>query len=641
MRLIFDLETDGLLDTLTTIHVLVCWDLDAKKQYIFERGKVWEGIQLLQEADLIIGHNIINFDIPAIRKLVPNFAPKKIRDTLLLSRITFTNIKDTDYNRVREQKLPGSLIGSQSLEAWGYRLFQFKGEFCKTTDWKKWTPEMTEYCCQDVKVTSSLWRLLEKRDLPEACVSMEHRVAEIIQEQQETGMFFNKEKAQELYTELMLKREAVHDRLMEVFKGWWKATGKLVPKRDNRTKGYKKGCPLTKISWENFNPNSTQHIFKALKDKYSYVPEDFTAKGTPKLNSAVLERLCYPEIPDILEYQLLCKRLSQLGDGTEAWLKHVKEDNRIHGSIITAGTVTGRMSHKKPNMAQVPAAYSPYGKECRALFGAEGDKVLVGVDASGLELRCLAHYLYRYDGGAYVKEILEGDVHTANQKAAELETRDQAKKFIYTWLYGGGAFQIGETVGYSPEEAKELKKDTKAFNYWKANYKKKVEVVAGHKLIVLNKDRAVRYNEHLVLATLKGQRLKDKFMQNNLAVASLKEAVEDKAMTQKFLRGLDGRRLYVRSKHSSLNLLLQSAGALIMKKALTIAYDKLEKSEARGLYKFVNNVHDEFQIETTKEVAELVGQLVVEAIREVQVAFNLNCPLDGEAKIGKTWADTH
>ncbi|MFA5623350.1 MAG: DNA polymerase, partial [Candidatus Dojkabacteria bacterium] len=174
-----------------------------------------------------------------------------------------------------------------------------------------------------------------------------------------------------------------------------------------------------------------------------------------------------------------------------------------------------------------------------------------------------------------------------------------------------------------------------------AKYKKKVEVVGGQKLIVLNKDRAVRYNEHLVLATLKGQRLKDKFMQNNLAVASLKEAVEDKAITQKFLRGLDGRRLYVRSKHSSLNLLLQSAGALIMKKALTIAYEKLKNSEANGLYKFVNNVHDEFQIETHKEVAELVGQLVVESIREVQVAFNLNCPLDGEAKIGKTWADTH
>ena len=641
MRLIFDLETDGLLDIMTTIHVLVCWDLDAKKQYIFERGKVWEGIQLLQGADLIIGHNIINFDIPAIRKLVPNFTPKKIRDTLLLSRITFTNIKDTDYNRVREQKLPGRLIGSQSLEAWGYRLFQFKGEFGKTTDWKKWSPEMTEYCCQDVKVTSSLWRLLEKRDLPEACVSMEHKVAEIIQEQTETGMFFNKDKAQQLYTELSLKKEEVHDRLLKVFKGWWKPTGELTPKRDNRTRGYKKGCPLTKISWENFNPNSTQHIFKALEERYNYVPEDFTAKGTPKLNSAVLERLDYPEIPDILEYQLLCKRLSQLGDGTEAWLKHVKEDSRIHGSIITAGTVTGRMSHKKPNMAQVPAAYSPYGKECRSLFGAEGDKVLVGVDASGLELRCLAHYLYRYDGGAYVKEILEGDVHTANQKAAELETRDQAKKFIYTWLYGGGAFQIGETVGYSPEEAKELKKDTKAFNYWKAKYKKKVEVVGGQKLIVLNKDRAVRYNEHLVLATLKGQRLKDKFMQNNLAVASLKEAVEDKAITQKFLRGLDGRRLYVRSKHSSLNLLLQSAGALIMKKALTIAYEKLKNSEANGLYKFVNNVHDEFQIETHKEVAELVGQLVVESIREVQVAFNLNCPLDGEAKIGKTWADTH
>src|SRR5690606_31621074 len=184
--------------------------------------------------------------------------------------------------------------------------------------------------------------------------------------------------------------------------------------------------------------NSRTHIYKRLKDKYNWKPKEFTEKGTPKVSEEVLESLPYPEAELLNEYLMIQKRISQLAEGHSAWLKMVRPDGRIYGSVITNGAVTGRMTHNSPNLAQVPAVNVPYGKECRSLFTVPDDRVLVGADASGLELRCLAHYMARFDKGAYARELLEGDIHTANQKAAGLPTRDNAKTFIYAFLYGAG-----------------------------------------------------------------------------------------------------------------------------------------------------------------------------------------------------------
>ena len=273
-------------------------------------------------------------------------------------------------------------------------------------------------------------------------------------------------------------------------------------------------------------------------------------------------------------------------------MKMVKSDGRIYGSVITNGAVTGRMTHNSPNVAQVPAVGVPYGKECRTLFRVPEGRALVGADASGLELRCLAHYMARYDGGAYMKEILEGDIHTANQKAAGLPTRDNAKTFIYAFLYGAGDEKIGSIVGGTRQD---------------------------------------------------GKKLKNRFLKRTPAIAKLKAQVEHVAKTRKYLIGLDGRKLRVRAVYASLNLLLQSAGAILMKQALVILDDKLQKEGLTpGIdYEFVANIHDEWQIECDQKYAEFIGKTAVEAIAEAGVFFNFRCPLDGEYKIGKTWAETH
>jgi len=246
------------------------------------------------------------------------------------------------------------------------------------------------------------------------------------------------------------------------------------------------------------------------------------------------------------------------------------------------GAVTGRMTHFKPNMAQIPATYSPYGKDCRSCWTVPEGYKLVGIDASGLELRMLAHYM---NDRSYTNEVLNGDIHTANQKLAGLESRDKSKKFIYAYLYGAGNERLGSVVGGSRKD---------------------------------------------------GKRLRESFLANLPALANLKDRVE-RASKRGFLKGLDGRKVTIRSEHAALNTLLQSAGAIIMKKALVLFVDSIKHLDAQC----VANVHDEWQVECLEKDAEEVGQRGVQAIVDAGIYFDLRCPLDGEYKIGDNWSDTH
>jgi DNA polymerase I-like protein with 3'-5' exonuclease and polymerase domains len=200
-----------------------------------------------------------------------------------------------------------------------------------------------------------------------------------------------------------------------------------------------------------FNPGSRNHIAYWLKRKYNWEPLVYTDSGEPQLDEDVLKSLPYPEASFLLEYFLVDKRLGQIAEGEQAWLKCVDADGRIHGYINGNGAVTSRMSHSKPNLAQVPRVGSPYGQECRSLFTAQFGWNLVGIDASGLELRMLAHYLARYDGGEYVKAILEGDIHSFNMNALGLTDRNKSKTFIYAWLYGAGDEKLGLITDTGPK----------------------------------------------------------------------------------------------------------------------------------------------------------------------------------------------
>jgi DNA polymerase I-like protein with 3'-5' exonuclease and polymerase domains len=622
--LIFDLESDGLLDKTTQIHCICIADLMAGRMYEFndqpEGRGIQEGLAMLQNADTIVGHNIVGFDIPVIRKLFPSWYPKGVvRDTILLTRLIWPDLKERDFGRLNSAPdFPKNLIGSHSLKAWGYRIGLLKGDFKENNNFDEWSQEMQDYCVQDVKVTLKLWKAIEQKKYAEPAIELEHKFGSIIEQQERHGFLLDQPKAMELVADLTTKRAEIEDRLQKVFqpevetmkKTKWNFNGETYRTKAEATTAAKawakenkttqkealakieKGEPLKKKI--PFNPGSRDQIAKRFMQR-GWKPTDFTPDGRARVDEPILKELAkdgYEEAGPLLEYLMIQKRLGQLAEGNEAWLKLVKADGRLHGRVTTNGAVTGRCTHSKPNLAQVPNAGSPYGKECRELFTVGEGKKLVGCDASGLELRCLAHYMARYDGGAYAKILLEEDIHTANQKAAGLPTRDNAKTFIYAFLYGAGDEKIGKIIGKGQAEGKSIKKE---------------------------------------------------FLDKTPALKKLREAVEQAVDARGYLVGLDGRQLPIRSSHAALNTLLQSAGALIMKQATVLLNRYLEVkgwSFARD-YALVGHIHDEMQLEVDKDKADTVGQLAVKAIQDAGRSFNFRCRLDGEYKVGQNWSETH
>lgn len=603
--LIFDIETNAIEDFATlggfkTILCLSVYDPKSGKMESFKKDSLWRGLVELENADVIVGHNIVKFDIPIIKKYYPAWNPGGlVRDTVLLSRLFHTNMAEDDS---RKGWVDRNLIGAHSLKSWGQRLGFAKDSFGTTEGaFDGWTQELQDYCEQDVLVTSKLYDYFcDKFDLSIEAVKIEHDFAECIQRQEMNGFGFDATKAAVLHTQLVGRRLELQDELQDLFPPKSvemktpqyytdPETGMKYDKKGDAPSGVKarlvKG-PL-KVKAIPFNPNSRDQIAQGLIDKYGWKPTAKTPNGKPRIDEAVLGELDYPEAKVFGEYLMLGKRLGQLSDGSEAWLK-VERDGRIHGSVITNGAVTGRCTHRKPNLAQVTSSNSPYGRECRSLFVPTEGWKLVGVDASGLELRCLAHYMGKYDEGEYAKVILDGDIHTKNQEAAGLETRSQAKTFIYAFLYGAGDGKIGSVVGGNA-------------------------------------------------AT--GRSLKARFLSQTPGIARLKAEIDKVLEGKSELVGLDSRPLHIRSTHAALNTLLQSAGAVVMKKATTIA-DRLLTT--KGIpFRQVAHIHDEIQYECPEEHAEELGKIVCKAITDAGHFFKFRCPLDGEYNVGDNWADTH
>jgi DNA polymerase I-like protein with 3'-5' exonuclease and polymerase domains len=452
-RYAFDIETNGLLDDMDTIHSLVLQDVDTG---VVISCANWPGshvdpdqafpdidygIRLLSEADQIIGHNIIGFDIPAIQKVYPWFQidEDKVFDTLIMSRLLWADLMDRDGKAIATGKLEPRLRGSHGLEAWGQRLGEWKGDYSKEMKakgldpWAEWNPEMQSYCDQDVAVTVKFLELIESKNTDPRAIELEHRVAHIIHEQERTGFKFDYEGSLDLLKTLQAERADVESKLQSLFDPWYTLEETVTPKRSVNYKDLTRhsvweGAPYAKIKLNVFNPGSRQHIADRLMKVRGWEPKDFTASGQPKVDDEILGNLPYPEAKQIAYYLMLQKRIGQLFEGSNSWIKKYNEETgRIHGRVITNGAVTGRMTHQNPNVAQTPSVKAPYGKECRSLWTVPAGKKLVGVDVSGLELRMLAHFM---NDPAYAKEVVEGDVHTANQEAAGLATRDQAKTFI-------------------------------------------------------------------------------------------------------------------------------------------------------------------------------------------------------------------
>ena len=632
MELVFDLETNGLLEDLDTIHSLCMKDIISKRfwscvptyaTYVsplegVEVILITEGLELLKKAERLIGHNIIKFDIPAIAKVFPDFFvdDRVVYDTLVASRLIWTNLVVEDMIKIRAGKvaLLPKLAGSHGLEAWGLRLGEWKGDYMKMMEekgldpWASWNIEMQEYCEQDVIVNEKLYELILSKNYSQEAIDLEHGVAHAMAVTERNGYAFNVAKAEALYRDLSLERAEMAENLRSVFKPWQMPNGKpFVPKRDNAKLGYVKGEPIQKYKTVVFNPNSRDHIANRLTATYGWKPSQRTPTGKPKIDEAVLEKLDYPEAKKLARYMMIQKVIGMLAEGDNAWLK-LQRNGRIYGSIITNGAVTGRATHSQPNVGAVPSVRKEYGKVCRELFG---QKWQIGCDVSGLELRMLGHFMAKHDGGEYARQVIEGDVHTVNQEAAGLPNRDTAKTFIYAFLYGAGNGKIGSIVG---------------------------------------KSAAV------------GGKLRKAFLTKVSALGKLTSGVQSACERRGILKGLDQRDLYIRSSHSALNTLLQSAGALVCKRWIVEFVELLKENDMYQTdVKIVAWVHDELQMEVTdahiywdddfipnpKKPEEKggyrskVGDLCIEAIIRAGNHFNIRVPLDGEYKVGENWADCH
>lgn len=663
LRLLFDIETNG-LDDASVIHSLVIKDVDAGsvRSYADQLGyaPINEGLTLMEQADVLIGHNILTYDIPTLSRLRPDVKLRGlVRDTLVMARLIWPDLKDADCRlSERDPNFPRRLIGDHTIEAWGYRLKCHKGSFGKQTDWQHWSKDMQDYCEQDVEVNHALLRHIEKQNYSEQSIQLEHDFRWVIHLQERHGWKFDRPAAEALAGQLSRRRAELTAELQAVFPPektemktpayWVDAFGNQYPTKgagqQAKAPGLKPGPNRVKIT--PFNPGSREQIADQLKAK-GWVPTKFTETGRPQVDESVIDTLDFPEAKPLKEITIVNKVLSQLAEGDNGWLK-LERNGRIHGAVNTNGCVTGRCSHFKPNTANIPSVMlgkdkkplhgyeGRWGWECRSLFIADEGFVEVGADGSGLELRCLSHYLARYDGGAYATIVVSGDVHTANQLAAGLQTRADSKTFAYQFLYGAGDELLGLTYYQGKPPSDEDIKLLRNSPEWRAALTKlsRIEKGSGKK-----QDRSDRR-----LATIsRGARLRRQFIEKTNGLKALNEAVI-KAIDEKgYLIGLDGRRLHSRSKHSALNLLLQAAGAILMKQALVFFYQAtLERGWVFGTdWGLLGSIHDEYQMQARPAIADEVGKLMVESIRRAGEHFKFRCPLDGEYKKGPSWAYCH
>jgi len=570
---IFDIETDGLYADVSNFWVgWIYWKENKQYEVYYTAEKM---VQALNTADILVGHSIISYDIPVLNKLSSTTINRQISiiDTLILGKLAY-------YKE-------NPKIFSFSLEHFGEILGFPKGEH---SDWTKYSTKMEEYCKRDVEVTTKLYTHLIRKTqwLPKEALNLEQDVQRIISEQTRRGWKFDVEKAKKLHIELVKEQDEAEKTLRKVFRPLLLPSGKIrVPKRPFKRLDITTIGPNQPICLTEFNPGSGKHIVWWIELLYGPQRWIYTEKGNEKTDATTLMDMFHTRdwAKPLLHYLEVKKLLGQLAEGDKAWLKLVGKGGRIHGQADILGAVTGRFTHSNPNLAQVPSIRAYKGPEARSLFTVKEGYKLVGADASGLELRVLSHYLARHDGGKYGQTLLNSDIHTANQQSAGLPTRDDAKTFIYAFLYGAGDNKIGSIVGGTSSEGRKLKQS------FTAKVKGLGQLIAGVK----------------------------------------------KAARRGYLVGLSGRRLYVRSQHSALNTLLQSAGAYYMKYFLVEAEKRLKNFDAH----FVGNIHDEVQLEVLESQAEEVKHILEQTFVDVGEQLGMRIKMEGEAKIGDNWKDTH
>ncbi len=410
-------------------------------------------------------------------------------------------------------------------------------------------------------------------------VKLEHQVAKILTQQEIHGWYFDERSARELESALRTEYEKTTELLRH--RHPYVEGPRFCPKRTNKRTGYVEGAPLTKL--KELNPTSRDHIAWILQTHYGWTPLLTTSTGKPVIDETVLKDIGKGIALQFLTLLDLTKKLGMISEGVNAWQKLVTTSSRIHHHCSVA-TSTFRCAHRKPNLAQVPS-----DERFRRLFRASPNLVMVGADLAGIELRMLAHYLARYDGGRYAKILIEGDIHQTNADKIGI-TRSQVKTVTYAFLYGAGDTKIGHSYD------KQLSDDK---------------------------------------AREKGKEIRKAYVD---AIPGLKELLEgvQKAGERGYLFGLDHRRILVDSRHKSLNYLLQGSAAIIAKRWMVLTHEILPRHTHQLAF-----VHDELQFETKEEnVNDLKFTLEYSAARAGEY-YKMRIPVAAESKSGTNWSEVH
>jgi hypothetical protein len=758
-RFVFDTETNGLLEEVTTLHSLVIHDLGEDIIYSCYPGSVFkdlgktigtarlfelsleEGLKMLEEADILYGHNIIGYDLKVLKKLYPHLKIKAtLRDTLIMAKMIWPmdRLKELDFPRFRKGTLPGQLIGAQRLEAWGYRLGELKGDYsatvkdfskqlksgtslseipeeyhvlyCPKTNtldpWKAWNRPMQDYCVTDVVVSTKLLDLVQShlsgsakaaggKPWSERSVDLEHEVFAYIDRQTDRGFGFNHKSAVNMASELKARQYDLEQQLVTIFGEWWQPlddpeigttsaidrqvkqtqfknitqrrvsekTGKeLKPYVGPPLESYLTDAPYVRIKRVTFNPKSRQHLGDRLQSVFGWKPVEFGgAKGDQaKVDETTIKNIHESVLPKelretILEYLVISKTLGQLADGKKAWIDlYNPTTGRLHGRMDTLGTVSHRAAHFNPNLGQVPSVqkreikddegnllkeeivtgwHGGFGGECRALFqpGRAGWEQ-TGVDASGLELRLLGHYLQPFDGGEFAARVSSPglDIHTENAKITGL-TRAATKTVTYAFLYGAGPLKIGIGVGVDPEDIDDLANSAEAKSY------------VGWQKRTFKKD-FVQPDKETLAFIAKGSQVSKAFMDGITGLKDFKKSVTDVAKDRGYLVGLDGRKLSIRKPHAAINQLLQGGGAVVCKMWMIETAKVLENRY--GLKEDVDWgqmawVHDENQYEHKQGLHETIAKASEEAMQIVGDKLNFRGKLGTDSKNGRNWQECH
>ena len=605
MRLVFDLETNGLYLEATKIWCICAEDIDTGEKYewTLKTGKTTTLLEQLgrdffmDSATELIGHNILNFDLPVLKNLW-NWEPNenvKITDTLVMSRLS-------NPDRTKPSSLT-SKSGPHSLESWGHRVGKSKPEH---EEWNVFSAAMLRRCQEDVGINILTYHSLRSeltldsnKDWEDA-LRIEHAIARVITKQEHRGIHFNKDKAEECVHELTRKIDDIDREVLPRLPYTIKQRGATVlapfTSRGEHSRRYREDIsycsgPFCRIDILPFELGSTGKVKDYLLS-HGWMPEtwnysDKTGERTsPKLVGEFLG--VEGDLPHKVKERLTwCHRRSQI----EGWIKRLRAGNLLTAAATPCGTNTGRMRHSI--VVNLPKAIEsvPYGIQMRSLFQARPGYKLVGHDASGIQLRMLAHYMGDED---FIQAILIGDIHEFNRRAAGLPDRDAAKTFIYALIFGAGDEKLGSIIGGTEAD---------------------------------------------------GARLRAQFFKSLPKLEKLINRTKRQS-GKGWLQGLDGRKVRMRrdrhgrlTRNRALNVLLQSAEAIVMKQSCITLWDSIEATDIEA-YK-VLDMHDEGQSEVNPKDIELYSHLAVQSIKDAGIYFNLNIPLDAEAKVGMNLAETH